>query len=437
MKSSLLYGFGGASKMNQAPRGNLMTMRASLNDTNNETADEIIDVEVEDSSAEAKVEEKKPVFKPVYAYFVLALVLVCRIMVQWHRQSLQYAYGYTGIGLLANNPIYEIGTAYPEMAAWFGLLTGLIYGLPYAGFGLVAGQISDKVNRKLFLGIVVIMASLCMGATGFSSSFGVLVVMRVLHGMLNAASNPLSFSLITDYFPKEKRATANSLIQAGNYVGVGFSSLTILLITKFGWRISFGIMAVIGSAFGAATMAFVGEPERGRYLDEETKKKELEKKEAEAKAALENKESGIASFFKNLAVVFKLPTAKNVLIASSMRNFGGIIIAAYLPVFFGKNFPTFKAEYALLNAIGVSCCGLIASLSGGILADKFESKSYMTKAIICMVGCALSFPLVALGTLQTSNFYLALGCYALKVLVSGTYSGPAITMIQNTSPLSQ
>ena len=54
-----------------------------------------------------------------------------------------------------------------------------------------------------------------------------------------------------------------------------------------------------------------------------------------------------------------------------------------------------------------------------------------------MVGCGLSFPLVALGTLQTSNFYLALGCYALKVLVSGTYSGPAITMIQNTSPLSQ
>lgn len=109
--------------------------------------------------------------------------------------------------------------------------------------------------------------------------------MRVIHGMLNAASNPLSFSLITDYFPKEQRATANSLIQAGNYVGVGFSSLTILLITRFGWRISLGIMAVVGSLFGAATMAFVKEPERGRYLDEATKQKEIEVKKAEALAA--------------------------------------------------------------------------------------------------------------------------------------------------------
>jgi MFS family permease len=269
-----------------------------------------------------------------------------------------------------------------------------------------------------------------MGVTGFSSSLGVLAVMRVFHGMLNAASNPLSFSLITDYFPKEQRATANSLIQAGNYVGVGFSSLTILLITQFGWRISLGIMSAIGTVIGAATMAFVKEPERGRYLDEATKQKELAKKEAEAVVAAENKNKNpIKAFFDNISEVFKLPCAKNVLIASSLRNFGGIIIAAYLPVFFGKNFPGYKAEYALLNAVAVSVCGMVASISGGLIADKYESKSYMTKALICIAGCALSFPLVALGTLSTSNFYLSVLCYGLKVLVSGTYSGPAITMI--------
>lgn len=120
-----------------------------------------------------------------------------------------------------------------------------------------------------------------------------------------------------------------------------------------------------------------------------------------------------------------------------MRNFGGIVVASFLPVFFGKNFPAFKAEYAILNAAALTICGLIASLAGGILADKLEKNSYWSKAWICIIGCVLSVPLIALGTLQTNNFYLSVLCYALKVLVSGTYSGPAITMIQNTSPQSQ
>jgi hypothetical protein len=53
----------------------------------------------------------------------------------------------------------------------------------------------------------------------------------------------------------------------------------------------------------------------------------------------------------------------------------------------------------------------------------------MTKAYLCISGCIASVPLIALGCLSTSNFYLSVLCYALKVLVSGTYSGPAITMI--------
>lgn len=117
------------------------------------------------------------------------------------------------------------------------------------------------------------------------------------------------------------------------------------------------------------------------------------------------------------------------LLASSLRNFGGIIVSSYLPVFFLRNFPAFKAEYAMLNALAQFVCGMTASLGGGILADKFEKKSYWTKAVICMTGCALAFPLIALGTLTTGNFYLSILCQALMLLASGTYSGPAITMI--------
>jgi len=316
-------------------------------------------------------------------------------------------------------------------------LAGLIYTLPYASFGLIAGKISDQVNRKFFLGIVVMLASLTMGVSAFTTSFAVFGAMRVIHGMMNSASNPLSFSLIADYFPPERRATANSIIQAGNYIGVGVSSLSILLISSYGWKIAYGIMAAAGLAFGVGTMLFVKEPERGQFLTKAEKEKEAQKKrEKEEEAAKMANVNPIKAFFDNIGVVFQLPCAKNVLIASSLRNFGGMIVSSFLPVFFGKNFPAFKAEYALLNAAALSICGLVASLMGGILADKLEAKTKWAKAYICMTGCALSLPLIALGTLSTGNFYLSVLCYALKVLVSGTYSGPAITMIQNTAPQS-
>lgn len=88
----------------------------------------------------------------------------------------------------------------------------MIYTIPFSFFGLIAGKASDKVNRKMALGAILILAGATCGVTGAVNSFGMLVVMRVLHAFLNTSSNPISFSLISDYFPPEKRATANSII---------------------------------------------------------------------------------------------------------------------------------------------------------------------------------------------------------------------------------
>jgi MFS family permease len=54
--------------------------------------------------------------------------------------------------------------------------------------------------------------------------------MRVFHGMVNAATTPFSYSLITEYFPPDKRATANALIHSGIYIGNSVSSISILLL---------------------------------------------------------------------------------------------------------------------------------------------------------------------------------------------------------------
>jgi hypothetical protein len=49
-----------------------------------------------------------------------------------------------------------------------------------------------------------------------------------------------------------------------------------------------------------------------------------------------------------------------------------------------------------------------------------------------MFGNTLATPLLALAVF-TSNFWLAIACASLMILVSGAYYGPAVTMMQNTT----
>lgn len=159
-------------------------------------------------------------------------------------------------------------------------------------------------------------------------------------------------------------------------------------------------MSVVGISVALLTMLGIKEPERGRFSTKKTAYAgglpERPKWLLVGRTKKVPKEEGRGG---KLALAFKDPVARNILIASSLRNVGGMVVSSFLPVFFGKNFPAFKAEYAFLNAGALTVMGLTASLMGGMMADKFGKKHYLAKSVICATGCALSVPLIALGTL--------------------------------------
>lgn len=102
-------------------------------------------------------------------------------------------------------------------------------------------------------------------------------------------------------------------------------------------------MAAVGVALGFGSMGLIKEPERGRFLTQAEKDAEAEKKRKKEEEEAKKSGNPVKNFFDSLAVVLKLPCARNILIASSLRNFGGIIVSSFLPVFFGKVFPGYKA----------------------------------------------------------------------------------------------
>lgn len=83
-----------------------------------------------------------------------------RVATNWQQKSLGYYYGYKGIGIQANNPIYELSTSFPELNQYYGMLVGALFTIPSSIFGLYSGQLISKWDRKMFLMLTVAMMSL-------------------------------------------------------------------------------------------------------------------------------------------------------------------------------------------------------------------------------------------------------------------------------------
>lgn len=153
-----------------------------------------------------------------------------------------------------------MSTSFPELDLYYGLLSGMIFDIPYSICGLLSAVASRSNYRVLILGAFMALMSGTQIATACTTSFGVLVGMRWLFAMFAAMLEPTCYSLVADYFPSYRRAQANSFLAAGNYFGMGFSSASIILIKNLGWRKAQIVISGMGVLSGALALLFLREP---------------------------------------------------------------------------------------------------------------------------------------------------------------------------------
>jgi hypothetical protein len=84
---------------------------------------------------------------------------------------LGYVFGFKGDGFKAANPHYEIKTAFPELYANYGLLSGPANSIANCMSGLFMGLLVDKLNRTHLLGISALLWGGASLVTGFTESF--------------------------------------------------------------------------------------------------------------------------------------------------------------------------------------------------------------------------------------------------------------------------
>lgn len=109
------------------------------------------------------------------------------------------------------------------MDTQIALVQGLAFGLFYAAMGVPLGWLADRTSRR---GLIAIGAGLWCAATaacGLASTFVQLFVARIGVGVGEAALSPAAMSMISDSFPKERRALPIGVYAAAGAAGAGLA----------------------------------------------------------------------------------------------------------------------------------------------------------------------------------------------------------------------
>ncbi len=113
-----------------------------------------------------------------------------------------------------------------------GLLIGFSFAIFYTFLGLPIGWLADRRSRKLIIVIGITVWSIMTALCGLANTYWILFFLRMGVGVGEAALSPAAYSIITDYFPKNKLGTALGFYNMGVYLGSGLSILLVALIIK-------------------------------------------------------------------------------------------------------------------------------------------------------------------------------------------------------------
>lgn len=203
-----------------------------------------------------------------YAWYVVIVLMVCYTLSFIDRQILSLLVG----------PIkHDLGISDTSI----GLLLGLAFAIFYTLLGLPMGWLADRRSRRNIIAAGIFFWSLMTALCAVARSFWSLFLARMGVGVGEATLAPAAFSLISDYFPKERLGTALSVYAMGIFIGSGIalmvggtvvSAVTDLPAVNLGilgfvasWRLTFLIVGLPGILIGLAVYT-IREPLRRQVL---------------------------------------------------------------------------------------------------------------------------------------------------------------------------
>lgn len=195
-------------------------------------------------------------FRPVYANYVLGLLFLAYVVNFIDRQILS----------ILLEPIKQ---EFQVSDTAMGFLTGTAFAIFYAVAGISIARWADGWVRRSIIALGLAAWSGFTAAPGLARSFTQMAVARIGVGVGEAALSPPAHSLLADYFPPERRATAFGIYSMGIHVGILFGlTLGGMLEEAFGWRRAFFVIGSPGLALGPQAIGLLNDTVFASHGDE-------------------------------------------------------------------------------------------------------------------------------------------------------------------------
>ena len=368
-----------------------------------------VDLQTADARLDAPATTAPVPLRPAYRYYSLTILLLAFIFNFVDRRV---------VTILAEPIKHAL-----NLADWqIGATTGLAFALFYSGLGIPIARLAARVNRPRLIAACMALWSLftilCGAATGFFS----LLLLRMGVGFGEAGCTPTAHSLITDYVPREKRASSLAFyslgVPLGTLVGLGMGGL---IADAFGWRMTFLFAGAPGILLAVIAYLTLAEPRAKMAYDDDPSATTF--REAFREVA------GKRSFW-----LVSLGAAATAFSGDAQSTF----IAPFYMRLHGEQLATIAASFGLkpIGFLGIALglvqglAGFVGTVAGGALGDRLGRRTVRAYVILPACSSALAIPCYLL-LFSVDGMVPALVFNGLGFFFCSMWYGPVYSTVQS------
>lgn len=287
-----------------------------------------------------------------------------------------------------------------------GLLGGPAFAVLYTLLGIPVARFAERHNRMTILAVCLGIWSAMTAACGFAVNYATLFAARVGVSIGEAGCTPPANSVISDYFPSDRRASALSIYALGIPIGSMIAAVGGgWIATEIGWREAFIWLGVPGVVLAVIVKLTVKEPPRSAPKGD------------------------TPSFFAALGALTKKPTFWHVAFGSALASFVGYGVGQYLTSFMIRTHGFSLFEGATLVGVVLGLCAAIGTFTSGFLADRIAKRHPNALSWLPALGFAIATPFYTLAFILP-NIWLAMPALMIGAITHYFYLGPMYAVTQ-------